>query len=201
MLLFKDEITYGTGACGVAAPIILAGAALVAGLLRPGYDPLAQTLGDLGTMGGSAAAVMNIVGFGVTGVLVALLAVGLYLDVRGGAALKVLLLAVMMVAGAALILTGVFPSDSYPDIHTAAVYAVGGALGLAPMVGAVLFPQDPRWKPLWAYSLLTGIIALAVFALFVSDALPSSQGLVQRVYLAVPLLWAGASGFWIMRWN
>ena len=198
--MVNREFLYATGACGLAAPFTFFAAVIIAGLLRPGYDHVTQPVTVLGTMNDPASVIMLLVGFAATGGLIALLSIGVYLDLKTSPVAKGALTVVLFIAGVALFLTGVFLWSPTDDLSSTMMSVTGAALGLAPLIAALVFRQDVHWKPFWAFSLLIALIVLAFFALFTAGTAPNYNGLIQRVYLGAALVWAGTVGYWILRW-
>ena len=62
-------------------------------------------------------------------------------------------------------------------------------LVVAQLVLARAFRSDPSWRDLRAYSIVSGSLTLALLVLFIAGPIDGWNGLVQRVFLAVPLVW------------
>jgi hypothetical protein len=75
------------------------------------------------------------------------------------------------------------------NVHDLVGVAVFLLLVLAPLVLARAFRADSRWSDLRRYSLVTGALTLALLLVVFAEAFDGWNGLLQRVLLAVPLLW------------
>ena len=73
------------------------------------------------------------------------------------------------------------------------------ALIVAPLVHARAFGQDPRWRDLRTYSLLSGVLTLALLVLYGTGAIDGWNGLVQRTFVAVPWIWIAVVGLRLRR--
>ena len=63
------------------------------------------------------------------------------------------------------------------------------ALIAAPLVLAKAFGRDDHWRPLRAYSIVTGLLGFALLVLFVTAPAGTWNGLVQRIFVSVLFLW------------
>jgi hypothetical protein len=68
------------------------------------------------------------------------------------------------------------------------------ALIAAAFVLARGFGQDPQWRDLRTYSLLSGVLTLALLVLYIIGPIDGWNGLVQRIFLAVPWIWIAVLG-------
>ena len=74
-------------------------------------------------------------------------------------------------------------------VHDAVSGLVFLALVVAQLVLARAFRRDPSWRDLRPYSIVSGALTLALLVLFGTGAIDDWNGLVQRVFLTVPLVW------------
>ena len=74
-------------------------------------------------------------------------------------------------------------------VHDAVGVAAFVFLVIAPLVLARAFRTDSRWSNLRRYSLATGALAIALLLVFGAEPFDGWNGLVQRVLLAVLLVW------------
>ena len=82
------------------------------------------------------------------------------------------------------------------DVLGVAVFVV---LVVAPLVLARAFGTDSRWSMLRRYSLFTGALTLALLIVFGAEPFDGWHGLVQRVLVAVPLVWIAVLGAHLMQ--
>ena len=189
--------------CGIAAPILFALAVIILGFLREDYSHISHTISDLGEIGSPNRAGQN-VNFILTGLLIVAFSFGLYRGTGPGKRVMVgsLLVAVigLGVAGA-----GVFPDDvSCPSPgcnslaangHAVAGFMVFPLIPFAILLFARGLGRDTAWRRYRMYSLVTGIVVLALLALFFASADDDTSllgrwgGAIQRLYLASWFLW------------
>ena len=190
-------------ACGAVGPLLFVVVFLVEGAIRPDYSPLRHFVSSLSLGDGGWVQVAS---FLICGTLVACFAVGLRLALVAGkgATWGPILLGVF---GVSLLGAGLFSTDpllEYPP-GAAAVTTVHGALHMlfsliafAALAAACLvlsrrFAGDPTWRGWAAYSVVTGILVLALFVatdvVSLSPDPTAPAGLVQRITIAVGWGW------------
>jgi hypothetical membrane protein len=118
---------------GLAAPVVLIVAGVVAGDFEPGYSHVSQFVSELGAAGAAHQKVFNYAGLLATGLLTVLFALGMYLRVKPGGWFVTSSLLVG-VAGFGRLVAGVFPCDAGCVIenmsNTATVHAFAGFVAL-----------------------------------------------------------------------
>jgi hypothetical membrane protein len=80
------------------------------------------------------------------------------------------------------------------NVHDLVGVAAFLPLIIAPFVLALAFRADRRWSDLRRYSLVTGALAFALLLVALAETFEGWNGLVQRVLLAVLLLWIAVLG-------
>jgi hypothetical protein len=193
-----ERVLHGVAGVG---PLLFFGVATAEGLLRTGYDPIAQPISalSLGPRGWIQEA-----NFLLLAASFFSFAAVLRTQFRGGiSAIAAPGVFVLMTIG--VLVAGAFPMDAPGELLTFAgrMHAAGGFL-VFPWMPVVLFlvarrfRRDDRWRPYLTYTLATGLYCLAIvvfFLLFVGtpDAPPrlfsEFRGLVQRVLLLPFLTW------------
>ena len=192
-------------ACGIAAPILFALAVVVLGLLREDYSHVSQLMSKLGEVGSPNMAGQN-ANFIVTGLLVLAFSFGLYRATNPGKRVKAGSLLVAVI-GLGTVGAGVFPSDSScpastcnyvsDNGHTVATFIVFLSIPFAVLLFSRGLRRDSPWRRYRGYSVLTGIVALALLVLFSfslqdeSSLLGRWDGALQRLYIASWLQWIG----------
>jgi hypothetical membrane protein len=180
----------------------------LAGLVRPGYDPVTQFISDLGV--GQNGWIQN-ANFVIFGALIIAFAVGLYRGLprtSGARAATVLILA----AGCGIVLSGLFtePEPGVPSlhglIHVVAFLVVFTSLIATYFTVARVVRSDANWRGYGRYCALTGVavaLLLVIFFFFASptdDAtvnnapLAAGAGLLQRVLVLVAFAWCAVIG-------
>jgi hypothetical protein len=189
--------------CGVAAPIIFAITVLVAGFLTPGYNSVTQLISELGIQGEPFGPAVNILAFGVVGILLAAFAYALYhvfrprWTVTMGTAMVVL-------AGFSFLIMAFVHCDQgcAPESFTGNLHLVLGFLAIVAGVIAsftftfVMFREE-TWNGYWQYSFATGIIVIGLLPFFIS--FPDFAGFLQRVMVGVIFLWTEVLAIHIFR--
>lgn len=182
------------------APVLFWVILIVAGLLRPGYNPIRQYGSELGV--GPHAWLMN-GAFIAWGLLQICFAWGLEHGVRHGRGgwLTAAGPALVALAGVCMVLVGVFHaspgagSPSAASMHYRAAKWLFRFLIVAFFVLAWRFHTDPRWRSYAPYSVGAGIVALALFAFYGGSPnlfdVAAWPGLEQRLLLAVTTGWLG----------
>jgi hypothetical membrane protein len=191
---------------GVAAPLFLGAAAILAGTRAPGTSHASQFLSELGATGAPSAWIMNGLGLIPAGVLLAAFSVTIRRAFGPGLTVTVGALCVTAV-GLGSLVGGVFSCDpGCPETgwsREATIHAWAGLVasifsGLAPLVvGAGLF----RRRPLRGYaifSIVSGIVTVGLIAVMIADGSDSPwRGAWQRGFLAAFFLWTIVTGLGI----
>lgn len=184
--------------CGVIAPLLRTGLIISLGYLDPAYSQARDYLSELSAREAPLAAVMNIFGIGLVGVLLMLFSVPLYRSSKRGLAATAGA-ACLALSGLAFVFVALFPCDpgcslaapsSAMRIHIAAGAVAMTAQSGAPLAfGLCLFSTgDERWHA--AFSLACGVVALAAVALlFAPPVTLTWPGLVQKTFQGTADLW------------
>ncbi len=186
-------------ACALAAATIAPATPVLGGAARPGYEPCAQFISELGERGAAHAAWVNFGGFLPIGVLVVLFAVFAAIAVDGWRGRAGVLL--FSGVGAAYIVAAFFPCDpgcpspgsATQQIHSSGALAeyLGGGIGLilastARIRGVAL---APRWLTIAAAA-----VVLVAFAGMLAPSLQPQRGLVQRCAEFALFGWLAVAG-------
>jgi hypothetical membrane protein len=178
---------------GIAAPVIFTLTVCILGLIQPGYRPFAQLMSELGETGAPYAIIMNVLGFGLFGILIVGFAPGLYFAL-GNRRTAFAGSAFILAAGLAFIGMAFLPCDTacVPVTTAGSMHLV---LGLVAIVAAVLaactlavpMREDTYWHGFWIYSLASGLFVLLLLPFYLS--VQGYEGLFQRLMVAVILVW------------
>ncbi len=150
---------------GVGGPILFVLVFTLAGFLRPGYSPLSQAVSDLGV--GPNAWLQN-ANFVVFGLLLITFAIGFYQGMRSviSRGWLVACLVLLILSGVGIINGGIFTEDP----TTVIVHWIGGFLlaFLSPLIVFFIagwqWYRDPTWRIASWYSLITGVMTIALIA-------------------------------------
>jgi hypothetical membrane protein len=172
--------------CGLLAPIWFIAALLAFAAARSDYSHLTKAVSELGAVGAPHALAWNIVGFGAVGVLIVVLALGVWRQV--GARVAALLIAVSGIAFAA---AGVFPADmSNFDADTTRLHILASLVSLAGFVIAVPFMGWRLWRSgRRGFAVAAIAFGLAVVLTLLLRETEMPPGLAQRINFLGYLTW------------
>ena len=212
--MLDDRRTVACLWAGVAAPILFTTVYLIEGATRLGYDPLRHqvsllSLGDRGWV--------QILNFLVTGVLLALFAIGLRGWMWGGPGGRVVPAAVA-IAGLGLLLAGIFPTQplfGYPpgtpegmatDITPGSILHLVGALlfFFALIVAAAAYAVRSWREESTGWAVASAGVAVSILVCFGASGggpsgellFPDVTGLLQRLALLAGFGWVLAVALW-----
>ena len=193
--------------CGVLA-LFTGTVGWVAGdLVQPAaFSPANDDISDLGAVTATSAWIYNQVGANLTGFLVVVLAIGLWLALSPDLLGRLGAVA-LAVAGAGSFLDGLFRLDcrgidaactndswhSHAHKVESAITAV--ALLLAPLILAFAFRRAPGWRGAWLPSLLTIPAILLANAVFSTVG----DGAATRAGTLAGFAWIAFVGAWLLR--
>jgi hypothetical membrane protein len=179
--------------CGMVAPILFFLTVGILGMITPGYDPVTQLISELGESGAPFAWVMNLLGFGVTGVLLVAFAPGLAMAL-GKNRVAVAGCGFVAIAGGLFLAMAFISCDRgcIPVTPEGGLHLILGLFAAIAAVAASFLLAWPMrnsgsWGRIWQYSVLTGILILLVLPVFISFG--ELAGLLQRVLVGVIFLW------------
>lgn len=195
------------GVCGLLALVTSTAGWVAGGLAQPGsYSPARDDISDLGAVTANSAWIYNQVGANLTGVLVAVLAVGLWRALSPDL-LGRLGAAALFVAGAGSFLDGLFRLDCrgidaactndswHSHAHKVESGITAAALLVAPVLLALAFRRNPDWRGAWVPSLL--VLPAIIVANVVFSA--AGNGAATRAGTVVALVWIAFVGAWLLR--
>lgn len=203
------------GTVALAGPVLFAVAWLVAGPLQDAYSPRREDVSALAAMDAQVPGVM-IAGFLAFGIGVLALGVGLRRTVDGGRWARTASI-LLVVAGLGILVAGLSRNDCSTELPECRMLIEAGQVSwhhhlhdgisalvflvfvAAQLVAARAFTRDKAWSDLRLYSIVSGIATFALLVLFASAAVENSNGLVERVFLAAPMVWVGMLGLRLFR--
>jgi hypothetical protein len=205
--MVRRMFTRVAGACGLLALVTSTVGWVAGGLAQPGsYSPARDDISDLGAVTASSAWIYNQVGANLTGVLVAVLAVGLWralspdpLGRLGAVALLVVAVGSFLDGFFRLDCRGIDAACTNDSWHSHAHKIESGitaaAVLLAPLILAFAFRRIPAWRGAWLPSLLVlpAIIVANVAFSTIGDGAATRAGTV--VFFA----WIAFVGAWLLR--
>jgi len=177
--------------CGIVAPILYSIVGIVLGHLTPGYRHPIQLMSELGAVGAPYSIIMNIFGFGLLGLLLTLFSIGLSKGTCLAAGPFLIAL-----SGLGLMLTGAFPCDPgcisftiIGSLHSVFATMTGVLMVVGILMMAHQFRFDMKWNKYWRYTFLTGLLTALLGTGLLLLNLPGWAGVMQRLTMAIPLLW------------
>jgi hypothetical membrane protein len=202
------------GRLAMAGPIAFTIAWLLGGLVQDEYSLRQEDISALAATDAQHAWIM-ITGFVLVGLGTVALAAGLASTLRSlSAAIGSVLL---MIAGIGLTVAGLARNDCSSELPACAARVDAGevswhnqvhdnvslilflALIASPLVFARAFGRDHRWRPLRTYSIVTGLLGFALLVLYVIGSAGAWNGLLQRIFISVLLVWIALVGFRLSR--
>ena len=184
--------TVGTGKDGT--PITI-GMDLIAAFTQPNYSLVRQSISSLAL---TSMGWIQTIGFMLIGLMVESFTAGLYLNIkrRRGFGFGTALLAFF---GFGMLVLGTFHTRAVgaPATFSSRVHAVAAdcVLGLFPIALALMLTSiknDRRWKRMFSYTVITGVIAVALAACY--PFLPKGFqffGLYERLMVLNSIIWLG----------
>jgi hypothetical protein len=199
-----------TRAAGLAGPLAFVTATvgwIAGGLAQPAaYSWADDDISDLGALTANSAWLYNQLGANLSGILLVVLAIGLWLALSPSL-LGRLGAAAVFVTGVGSFLDGIFRLDCrgidaactndswHSHAHKIESGVTAAALLVAPLLCAFAFRRRPGWRGAWLPSLL------AVPALFLSNIVFSAvgDGAASRAGSVVAFAWLAFVGVWLLR--
>src|SRR6478672_7783471 len=173
------------GACAVASPLVFSAAWLAAWTAQETYSPRREDISALAALDAQQPWIM-ISGFLALALGLTALGAGLLRTVAGGRAARAGALLVVL-AGLGILVAGIARNDCSSELEACKARIDGGAVSwhhdLHDAVSGLVF--------------LTLVVALLV--LFIAGPIDGWNGLIQRVFLAVPLVWITVLGIRLRR--
>jgi hypothetical membrane protein len=190
-----------TAWAGIIAPILFTILVAVESLVRQGYSQISNYVSELGI--GSYAIIQN-TNFIVFGLLSILFALGLEASLpasRGRSKKGVVWLVTVsglgvVFAGVTLLFIGVFPDDYVFGAHTLTSFVAFLTLIASQLLTwrALKNGDDALWGYYRTYSLVSGLVALALLLVFIYTLGTAYHGATERAFIAVPLIWLAITG-------
>ena len=179
---------------GVLAPMVFVAAVLVTAAARPEYRHASQAISELGEMGAPRAALMNLGGFLVYGILILGFAVALHRGIRQGPGdwLGPLLLALYGVAYVAVAFAPCNPgcTGAVPTANETAHFLLSRVIMLTavatPLVLFGRLAKDTAWA---AVSPLVLVLTVLGYLLFLLPIPGLQAGWQQRLFFGCTMAW------------
>ena len=182
---------------GILAPVVLTAAIVVAGQFEPGYSHVSQYVSELGAVGASHQKAFSYGGLLLSGLLTALFALGMLLQVTPRASFIASSLLVAL-AGLGRLVAGIFPCDAGCVIEDmsipATIHAFAGFVALtsgavAPLILAVGLRRHSHVQLLPLSVALGSASLILVLILFGAGKGVPYAGVIQRLILIAFYVW------------
>lgn len=181
--------------CGIAGPIIYLIVLVALGSLELNYSPIRQTMSELGSVDAKYNVIMNTIGFALFGLLLMAFAIGLDRGIGTGTFSR-LGPALLVSLGLFIIMIGIFPCDpeSFKLTNIGKLHSFFVVMAVISMTFALVaissrMWRDDRWRNYVAYTMWTALAMLIIAVLYRFGVFESWKGALERVLMAVPLLW------------
>jgi hypothetical membrane protein len=203
------------GTSAVAGPVFFTAAWFVAWAVQDEYSPRREDISALAALDAEQPWIM-VIGFLSLGLGIIGLGLGLASVLAGGLSARVGSLLVTF-AGLGILVAGLARNDCSSElaackaredagelswhhhVHDLVSLVVFLALVAAQLVLARAFGRNARWHDLRSYAMRSGALTFALLVLYGSGAIGDWNGLVQRVFLAVPFIWIAVLGLRLRR--
>lgn len=193
--------------CGVLAPVMMMVIILVIGQITPDYNPISDTISQMGTPDKPYAIVLN-GGYVIYGILIGVAAYGLYRSMSSTTVAKRVAIS-LGIHAIFTILLGVFPDslDLLPKHFTDDLaHNTISAISYLPLLAGILIfrgitRQESSLKVTGILGLVIIIINLPMPVINMIDPLKSIGGLLQRLLSGSAFLWLTLTFFFLYRKN
>lgn len=180
---------------GIAAPVFLFIAILIAGFLHPHYSHLSQAISELGATGAPFKGILNYGGLVVSGLLTFIFSLAMCRNLSPKPALLISI-ALVILAGIGRFLAGIFQCDpgctpiltQAGRLHALFGMASLAAGAIAPLSMAFGLRKEPASR-LFRVSLGLGSGSLLAFIVLVTGTFQPYFGAVQRLLLVLTYAW------------
>ena len=188
---------------GVVGPFVLIIGDLTAAFSEPGYDLIRDSISSLAL---TPMGWVQTIGFLAIGLLVEVFVAGLLFSIRGRRGFGPSL-GLLVCFGFGLLVIGAFRTDPAGasttiegTIHSVAATAVFWLFPIAILLLAPSLRNDPCWEGIFAYTVVTGGLALALMIGWVClPAQLSWFGLYERILVANAVIWVEVIAFCLLR--
>jgi hypothetical membrane protein len=198
MPIFKSKnIHTWLALAGIAGPVLLVIGELVAALSDPQFSMVRDSISSLAL---TPLGWVQTIGFLAIGLLVEIFVAGLLFNIRGVRGFGFGIGSLVFV-GFGLLLIGAFRTDpaGAPDtvegnIHSLTALTVFWLFPIAILLIAPSLKHDPNWRSLFVYTVVTGILAVAlVIGLLCLRDRITWFGLYERILVANMVIWFGVT--------
>ena len=179
---------------GIIGPVFYFLLLTILGLLWNGYNPILQSMSEIGSVVSPYKEMMNYFGFSMLGIFMTLFGVGVLREFGKGI-LQYLAFSLILAAGIFMFAVGFFPCDagcidvtSTGRWHSTTSTVPSIALPLSAMIIAAVLAG--RWGKRWGHiSFWLGVFSMASGPTMFIPVIAPYLGFVQRMGIGLSLLW------------
>lgn len=190
------------GIIGIVTPILFWTTYIVMSSIRPDYSIFTKAISELGSVDASNKHIWNFSGYFLTGILIALYAVGLYKNLAVNTSSRLPLYGILL-SGVFMSISGIFAGDfDNPQSTTMLIHTLG-SIGsyIFFLIGAFTYPklmsQSEYWKSVKKPTLLFTILTIVFGGWFI--VFPNIPGLGQRIVFFFYFSWIFYTGIKLYR--
>jgi hypothetical membrane protein len=191
--------------CGVLAPVMMMVIIIVVGQITPGYNPVSETISQMGTPDSPYAIVIN-GGYVIYGILICLAAYGLYRSISSTTTAQRLAI-LLGIHAIGTMLLGIFPDSlNLLPKHFAddLLHNIISAISYLPLlIGILIFRGIARQERTLKVAGILGIVILIINlpmpVINMIDPLQSIAGLLQRLLSFGSFFWLTLTFFLLYR--
>lgn len=180
---------------GIVGTIVYTIVLTILGLLWDSYNPISQSMSELGATNAPNAFFMNVFGFQLLGIFIVVFGFGLCSFLSGNWCSKVGI-ALVIIGGIDLIVVGFFPTDvgGVTSSFTGLVHDVTATLASNAIIMGMIFlgfyfREDGNWRNCWIITLILAFGALSVSPFPMFSEYNPYLGLFQRLGIGLALFW------------
>lgn len=195
---------YGIVAlAGIIGPFVLLCTDIVAAISEPAYHPIRDSISRLAL---TPMGWLQTIGFLVIGLLVEVFVLGLFFSIRRSRGFEHGI-GLLVCFGFGLLLIGAFRTDPAGaphtiegNIHLVTATIVFWLFPLGCLLMAPSIKNDPYWKNLFIYTIITSVLALIFMIVHIWLPAKSSWfGLFERILVANEVIWIEVAGIKLLR--
>lgn len=203
MIKYANKIYF---LVGIVGPVFYFLLLTVLGLLWSGYDPILQSMSEIGSVVSPYQNLMNYLGFSLLGIVIVIFGLGVFAEFGRGI-LQSLAFCLILIAGIFMFAVGFFPCDAgcidvtqTGKMHSFTSTVPSIVLPLAAMMLATVFAR--HWGKRWGYiSFWLGVFSMAVGPVMFLSTSAAYLGLIQRIGIGLSLIWIFMVSLKIVRNN
>lgn len=197
----KEKLKKISGWSGVFVPVIFVSLVAVASILTPGFNQISHDISELGIIG--TYPLIQDINFLIIGFLSIIFAVGFGEAISKAVGEKqktltnIITLAGIGIfaSGIALIFVKVIPEQLAIGLHVSIIFVAFILMIVTQILsGRILKKTKTSWQTYGKYSLVSGFTSLALFAIMLITQIGPYEGLTERIFVGVILIWTFVSG-------